>query len=140
METGFQNDSLAVRTSDGEDDVLLEPLIFISQFGVCYRAPTGSTTDGLSTPKVVRIIPGYDSTGDDWWSGVLHDAGYRGTLEKESPHGDFVRADLTRPQVDELMLDAMTSQKVNPVRRHIIFWAVRLFGAKAWRKGHSKPL
>ena len=78
---GFQNDSLTVKTRDGLDDILLEELTFVRRDGTILRAPIGSTTDGLSTPKIVRLIPGYDATGDDWWSGVLHDASYRGFLQ-----------------------------------------------------------
>jgi len=131
---GFQNTSLDVRTRDGLDDILIEPLCFINQAGRHYRAPTDSTTDGLSTPKIIRVLPGYDATGDDWWSGVLHDAAYRDFLEIESAGGAWEKAGLTQAQSDALILEAMTTQGVGWWRRHIIYCALRLFGSSAFKK------
>ena len=131
METGFQNDKIIVQTRNGLDDVLLEALEFLGYDGTLYRAPIGSTTDGLSTPKIVRVIPGYDATGDDWWSGVLHDSGYRDYLQTFT--GVWVKATLTQKQCDHLILAAMKSQGVGFVRRHIIFFALRLFGSFAFK-------
>lgn len=138
---GFSNDALIVQTRDGLDDILLEPLGFTAKDGRCYRAPIGSTTDGLSTPKIVRIIPGYDATGDDWWSGVLHDSGYRNFLEVFIADGTWIKSNPTRKQCDDLILDAMTSQGVGWFRRHTIYYALRLFGRFAFagdRKANSK--
>jgi len=131
METGFQNDILIVQTRDGLDDILMDVLDFTDYDGTLYRAPIGSTTDGLSTPKIVRLIPGYDATGDDWWSGVLHDSSYRDFLQVN--RGVWVKASLTQEQCDHLILHAMKSQGVGFVRRHIIFFALRLFGSFAFK-------
>lgn len=133
MNRGFQNESLAVRTRDGLDDDLLEPLYFLGKYGKFYRAPIGSTTDGLSTPWLVRMLPGYDATGDDWWSGVLHDAAFRNFLEIMSADGNWERANLKRAQCDDLILDAMTQQGVGFIRRHVIYFALVLFGGFAFR-------
>jgi hypothetical protein len=135
MEVGFQNDTLVVQTRDGLDDILVEALVFLDYDGTLYRAPIGSTTDGLSTPKIVRIIPGYDATGDDWWSGVLHDSGYRDFLQVST--GVWIKANLTQKQCDHLIYSAMKSQGVGFLRRHIIFYALRLFGGFAF-KGDRK--
>jgi Protein of unknown function (DUF1353) len=134
---GFQNLSLEVKTRDGLDDVLLEALRFVDAQGRHWRAPIGSTTDGLSTPKIIRCLPGYDATGDDWWSGVLHDAAYRNTLEIETD-GNWKKADLTQADSDALILAAMVTQRVGWWRRHIIYWALRLFGSLAFEKDRQK--
>lgn len=133
---GFQNKYLTVLTRDGENDLLIDPLVFIAADGTKYRAAIGSTTDGLSTPKLVRILPGYDATGDDWLSGAFHDSFYRQTAEIELPNGIWCSANVTRKEADDLMLDAMQTQGVGWIRRHVIWAAIRLFGASAWRKGH----
>ena len=135
MEIGFQNETLDVQTKDGLDDSLLQPLVFWD--GTClWRAPIGSTTDGLSTPKIVRLIPGYDATGDDWWSGVLHDAGYRNFLERWTANhgGMWVAANPSRKVCDDLILCAMKSQGVGFIRRNLIYFALRLFGWIAFKE------
>lgn len=133
MTTGFQNESLNVQTKDGLDDALLEPLVFVDPNGNWWEAPTGSTTDGLSTPPIVRILPGYDATGDDWWSGVLHDSGYRRFIRLRQADGSWRTMALTQKQCDTLILQAMTSQGVGFLRRHIIYFALRLFGSFAFK-------
>ena len=135
MEFGFQQSTLNVKTRDGLDDVLIEELVFVRRDGTVLRAPIGSTTDGLSTPKIVRLIPGYDATGDDWWSGVIHDAGYRNYLQVQD--GIWVPAHYTQKQCDYTILEAMESQGIGWIRRHIIFIALRMFGSFAF-KGDRK--
>jgi hypothetical protein len=132
MVRGFHNFKLDVSTRDGLNDILLEPLVFTNRVGKRYRAPIGSTTDGLSTPKCVRLLPGYDATGDDWWSGVLHDSAFRGFLEELDHRGDWKPAKLSQKQADDLILDAMETQGVGFIRRHIIYAALRLFGHYAY--------
>jgi hypothetical protein len=131
---GFQNRTLDVKTRDGLDDMLIEPLYFVDRAGRRFRAPDGSTTDGLSTPKIIRILPGYDATGDDWWSGVLHDAAYRNFLELEPGIGIWEKAELTQAQSDALIFEAMTTQKVGWWRRHLIYYALRLFGSGDFKR------
>ena len=134
MKRGFQNDYLDVRTTNGADDTLLNDLDFVTNAGVRYRVPQGSTTDGVSTPRIIRNLPGYDATGDNWLSGVLHDAAYRGTLLKQSADNTFERAMLTQAEADALILEAMTTQGVGVIRRNIIYRALRLFGFKAFNE------
>lgn len=149
MNPGFVNQTLDVRTGNGEDDYLLEPLDFIRGNGTVLRAPIGSTTDGLSTPRIIRNLPGYDSTGEDWFSGVGHDAGYRGYLlilpkalipATGIPDNDnkFFKANFTQKQCDDMILEMMASQGVNIIRRHIIYYALRLFGWIAFRTDRLK--
>lgn len=134
MKFGFHHNGLDVHTHDGLDDVLLDPLFFNRRNGEQLRAPVGSTTDGLSTPKIIRTLPGYDATGDDWLSGVLHDAAYRDQLETLcKPTQEWVKAHYTQAQADGLILEAMTAQKVGWIRRHVIYFALRLFGSFAFK-------
>ena len=139
MRLGFLNHGLDVHTHDGADDVLLDYLHFNRRNGESLRAPVGGTTDGLSTPKIVRMIPGYDATGDDWLSGVLHDSAYRDQLEILcKPTQMWVKAHYTQEQADGLILEAMTSQGVGFFRRHVIYFALRAFGSFAFRSDRLK--
>ena len=137
---GFQNQTLTVKTRDGLDDILIEPLYFVDRAGRHFCAPSGATTDGLSTPKIIRILPGYDATGEDWWSGVLHDAAYRNFLEIELAPDSWQKASLTQAQCDALILEAMTTQRVGWWRRHIIYFALRLFGGIAFKEDRQASL
>lgn len=149
MKTGFVNSTLDVRTGNGADDELTEHLDLVRVNGDINRAPSGSFTDGISTPKIIRILPGFDSTGDDWFSGVIHDAGYRGTLlilrkSLIPPYGIpesnfcFTPANFTQKQCDDMILEAMELQGVGVIRRHVIYYALRLFGRFAFRKDRRR--
>ncbi|MDE2100811.1 MAG: DUF1353 domain-containing protein [Patescibacteria group bacterium] len=137
--TGFQQKTLDVRTGNGLDDVLLEPLIYRSSDGRLFRAPVGSTTDGLSIPKVFQNIPGFSPAGGiDWFCGVLHDSAYRDFLEIWNGT-DWMKASLDRSACDWLILDAMEAQGVGIIRRHTIYAALRIGGGTAFmedRKQH----
>jgi len=133
MTEGFDNLTLDVATGNGADDVLLEPLVFVRHDRSRVRAPIGGTTDGLSTPKIIRILPGYDSTGDDWFSGVLHDAGYRDQVTCQ-----WVKAHFTQKQCDELIYEAMKAQGVGFMRRWTIYLALRAFGGFDFRSDRKQ--
>jgi hypothetical protein len=112
MKHGFQNEFLDVRTRDGLNDLLLCPLIYLAKDGELYRAPKGGSTDGLSVPKIVQNIPGFSACGEgDWWSGVGHDSPYRGQLQRfDKDTEDWVAANLTRLQADDLIKEMLESQ------------------------------
>ena len=128
---GFQQEWLLVKTANGADDVLVEPLVFRSSEGRLYRAPKGATTDGFSVPRCLRnIIP---ATGGDWFSSVMHDAAYRGTLELFI-NKTWKRVLPSKRKCDWLILDAMRLQGTGWLRRSVIYWGVRLFGGHSFRK------
>ena len=130
MNPGFQNITLDVRTSDGLDDTLLEPLIFVRSNGDIIRAPIGSTTDGLSVPRCIQsFIP---ATGGDWFASVLHDAGYRNQLQIAVDEKHWILAKYNQKECDDLMREAMKAQNTGWKMRFIIYWSVRLFGKAAF--------
>ena len=135
MTARFINSTLKVLTSDGLDDVLMEPLVFQRANGDIVRAPTGGTTDGFSVPRCLQsIVP---ATGGDWFSAVLHDSAYRDQLQ-EQIGGNWVDACYTQKQCDRLILEAMGTQGVSWVMRHGIYLALRLFGHVAFKKDRAK--
>ena len=136
MSFGFTTQTIDVRTSDGLDDVLLNPLCYLTKDGRMLRAPVGGTTDGLSVPRCVQnIIP---ATGGDWFSGVIHDSAYRRQIEILSD-GEWHKATFTQQMADNLILEAMESQGVGILMRYTIYFALRLFGFKAWADDAAKP-
>lgn len=125
MKSGFQNSTLDVRTRDGLDDVLLEPLVFIRANGDVIRAPVGGTTNGFSVPRCLQnVVP---PTGGDWFSSILHDSAYQKELQV-CVENKWIPAGYSKKQADSLILEAMTAQGTNRVIRQVVYWAVRLFG------------
>ena len=137
MSPGFTNEFIDVRTTDGLNDTLLTPLLYSAQDGELYRVPIGSTTDGLSVPKIVQnIIP---AVGSAWWSGVLHDACYRATVQIwENETQDWMPANVTQQKADGLILEAMETQGIGLVKRQTIYRALRMFGGFAWRANRAR--
>ena len=131
MNFGFQQQTLSVLTRDGLDDVLQEPLTYVSKNGRILRAPIGGTTDGLSVPRIFQnIVP---ATGGDWFSGVLHDSAYRDQLELwNEDTKEWVKAGLCQKDCDDLLLEALESQDVGWFTRSTIYRALRMFGSKAF--------
>lgn len=136
---GFTNKTLDVRTGDGIDDTLLEGLYYTAKDGTQYCAPVGSTTDGLSVPRVcINIIP---PTGGDWFSGVLHDAAYRNFLQKlEVETSNWIPASLEKSACDNLLLEALEAQGIGLIERETIYKAVCLFGDSSFNQDRAKAV
>ncbi len=134
----FTNKTLQTTSVDGKNFILLEALVFVMGNGLTVRAPIGSGSDGVSTPRYVwTIIPPFGKT---WFPGILHDAAYRNTLEMETHGGRWIPARFDRQQADELMLEALTAQGVDEVERQTIYRALREFGQVAFDEDRAaKP-
>jgi hypothetical protein len=130
MSYGFKNLSLAVRTYDGHNFILLEPLEYVTQDGRVLRAIDGGSTDGISTPRFVwDIIPPF---GPEWFPGLLHDAGYHNFLQELQPDGTWTQLTLSRFECDELMKEALAAQGVADVEIETIYYSLRLGGGSAF--------
>ena len=141
MIPGFKNTTLDVRTSDGLCDELLEPLAFVRENGDVVRAPCGGTTDGWSVPRCLRNYMPAD--GGDWFAAVLHDSAYRYQLQIKCMGDNWIPARYSRKQADILLLEAMRLQDVCIIKRHVIYWCVRVFGHPAFvedRTANGAPL
>lgn len=112
----FQTSSLAVRTSDGRNVTLLEPLIYTHDDGIVTTIPAGSTSDGASTPQLVWSL-GFTPFGIGWRAFVLHDYLYRQTW-------------LPRDYCDGALLEALKS--LGAMDAQIIYDAVRVGGEMAF--------
>ena len=86
--------------------------------------PKGTVTDLTSVPAIGRVFVSRD--GDHIKPAVIHDYGY-------ATHDVGPFKNMTRQDVDELMLEAMKARGVSWFKRNIIYRAVRLGGGKAFR-------
>lgn len=136
MTPGFQNaEPLLVRTADGHNVVLQEPLVYHSTQGHTYRVPAGATSDGISTPPILwqRLAP----FGPWWYPGVLHDSFYRNTLEMQAIDGTWAKVTLTKEYSDWLFKDAMLNNGVLEIDANIIFEGVNLCGTHAFNEDRN---
>lgn len=129
--------SLNVSTNDGRNFTLLEDLIFARRDGSKLRCRIGSTTDGMSIPLVVKgTIPAAESLCErGFLSGVLHDGGYRGTLDSLNGDGSWSiipLQSLTEPFCDALIKEALESQGIDRLESMAVFLALKEFGWRAF--------
>jgi hypothetical protein len=68
---------------------------------------------------------------------LFHDSGYHGTLEVYRD-GQWVLANLTKDETDELLKALMYIEAVTEEERVIVFEALEWFGKKAWDEDHKK--
>ena len=115
--SGFAQTSLTVKTWDGHNIVLGEPLTYVSDDGDTITVATGSTSDGASTPRGIwAVMPPF---GLGWPAYVLHDFLYRCTQ-------------LAKARCDDLLLEALLSLGVGALRAKVIYLGVKLGGASAF--------
>ncbi len=131
MSKMFNPQNPLLRTHDGRNVILAEDVFYFSGDGTCYCAPSGSTSDGCSTPP--ELWPSIPPFGTYWLAAVFHDCAYRGTLTIWSADGAVRNANLTKVQSDDLFLSAMMELGTPLVERNTIYEGVHLFGWKAFR-------
>ncbi len=92
--------------------------------GEVIKVPAGFITDFASVPRLFwNIFPPYGRWGK---AAVVHDWCYKTQL-------------YPRKKCDRVFLQGMKVLGVCWWRRKVMYRAVRLFGAKAYRKGHKDP-
>ena len=79
----------------------------------------GFDFDGASIPKPLWGIIGSPMTGGYQRAACMHDAMYAAQL-------------FERKVCDRLFFEAMCSEGVDTVRRHLMYWFVRMFGGKSY--------
>ena len=129
MRLGFLEDTLDTRSSNGRDDLLLSELRFVDSDGTLYKVPKGASTDGGSTPRLCWVIPGFEPTGKHWFDWILHDGGYRDTLQVFA-NEKWVSAGLSRLQCDHLLDRALQMHGMGVIKRSIVY---RVLRAEGWK-------
>ncbi len=104
--------------ADGNDSILMADLRYqVGTTNFVVVVPAGFVTDFASTPKAIwAVLPPF---GQYQLAAVVH---------------DFLYWDqgCTREQADALLRVAMAESKVDPIKRDIVWQAVRRFGNSAW--------
>ena len=97
--------------------IVSSPLIYVSNVGVEYVVPTGTTTDLASIPVGLRNI--VNQNGKSRSPAVLHDFFYRTGSQP-------------RNIADKLFYEALLSKGVQKTTAYAMYIAVRLFGASSY--------
>jgi len=102
---------------------LVEPITICIEDGRCWTIPKGFRTDFASVPKIFwNILPPFGRYGK---AALLHDYFYRTQI-------------IPRKEADKIFLEAMLMMGVPAWKAYIMYWAVRLFGWKAWLENKKK--
>ncbi len=87
------------------------------------NVPVGFKTDFASIPRILwGVIPRWGRYGN---AAVVHDYCYWSQT-------------YTRKRSDEIFMEGMTVLQVSSLLRHIIYFAVRIFGFLAWRNNKRR--
>ncbi len=133
-------ESIKQRKAEDADYVVVEEFS-VSVETICggkvrtwtISAPEDFHTDLSSVPKGFRWIVG--RTGTHLEASVLHDYLYAAWHDL-----DFVPTDRDRYFADRVFLKAMEETRVGWLKRWIAYYAVQLFGKKAFRRaGRFRP-
>lgn len=85
------------------------------------KIPTGFNTDLASVPKIFwPILPPFGKYTN---AAIIHDFLY----------SKYNLTDINRKEADRMFLKIMKFYKVNNIKRHLIYLAVRLFGKNRWK-------
>lgn len=110
---------------------LLDHLKFTARDGREFRAKKGSDTDFFSIPGLLRSFLFRSRKYAE--AAVLHDAGYRGTLE-EYVKGKWVKPKLSRKYVDERLLkDPAKCLGAPKTLQNALYWGVRAGGRRNFK-------
>ena len=103
---------------DSVDFVLEERLVYRSDLAGLIVVPEGFQTDLASIPRIFQsLVPKVDR---HMLPAIVHDYLCR-------------KPDFSRKMADQVFLEAMKLKEVNPIRRRLMYWAVRI-GAIVRRK------
>lgn len=112
-----------VRTADGRNVTLIEPLVYVTNLGETITIPAGTQSDGASVPSQFwQLVPPF---GRYWLPSILHDYLYRYTQRSKS-------------ECDAIFLAAMRDEGVPQRVRDVLYEAVHVGGWWAFNKDRAK--
>lgn len=105
---------------------LQKPLQYANQ-ELIVTAKKGLQSDFASIPRPFWSLIGSPATGKYTKSALIHDALYASEI-------------LSRSKADKLFLEMMVCEGVSLIKRHLMYWAVRMGGAFVWSKHTQKSI
>lgn len=96
--------------------------------------PKGTIIDGASVPRLVWTLTGLTPDGLIRAGSTFHDYVYRERGYVPAELGGCSRGiQVPREDADRIFLVLMLGARMVPWRAKMAYWAVRLFGGRAWR-------
>lgn len=106
---------------DGRNYRVLRKFVYEIRQGERIAVPRGFVTDFASVPRILwRVLP---PTGQYGKAAVIHDYLYRTSILQYS-----------RAEADLIFYEAMEDLGVNAWTSKLMYWAVRLFGRRAYKE------
>ena len=96
----------------------------VESLGYSVTVKKGFDFDGASIPKWLWSIYGSPLNGDYVVASLIHD-------------GLYASQKVSKSLSDKIFLDVMKQSKVGYVKRTSMYLAVKLFGAKDWKKANE---
>lgn len=112
----------------GDEDlwILGEEMVVEVSDGEVVTVPVGFVTDGASVPKPVQVLTRWKPfEGPQRWAGIAHDWLYHVTGYGKRRADDVFRA-------------ILEAEGASWFRRTAMYWAVRLFGHKAYNRNQER--
>jgi hypothetical protein len=97
--------------------------------------PRGFEYDGASVPRIAWSISGLRPDGLIRAPALVHDWLYTKHEFKDITLLGYEKTACSRKEADDLFLQIMLEAGMKKYRAKIAYWAVRWFGAMAWKKG-----
>lgn len=138
MSAGFKNLPVEARSADGLNWTLTKPLVYETRAGLTFQAVVGATTDGPSIPR--RLWSLHDPFGPAWPCGVLHDAGYRDTVEMLCRDGQWRHVSLTREMCDDIFKESLQVNGAGAFDAEAFYLAVKNFGEHAFKEDREEAM
>lgn len=118
MQPSFHSPLVMTPDDAGENWTLRDQFIYDSSVGA-ITVPAGFVTDFASVPRVLwNVLPPFGRYGK---AAIVHDFLYR------------TKGYASKPVADAIFLEAMKALGVSTLVRYAMFYAVRLFGGRAYK-------
>ena len=123
--TGFKG-QYRIEGFDAYTFKTLSELSYTTDRGAIHTVPIGFRTDGASIPKIFWSFVGSPFTGLYRRAALIHDYLYFSQTT-------------TRLHADKVFLEGMKSLKVSWWKRKVMYYAVRGFASRIWKR-HARKI
>lgn len=129
---------LPISTMGESEAVLMEDWHIDEVNGFRFVVPAGARTDGASIPRFLWRLCGHPLQAPRVYAALLHDWLYGGGEPTDPSDACTWPCDLTRAEADECYCALLRHFGIAAWRAAIEYYALRLFGARHYRKDKTK--